>query len=346
MKRAALAIACALACGPTAPRARVVEREAPTAAPRLDGPPGVVDLHVDLPYTMHVRGTPLERAQASPARIARGGVAVVLTPLYVPRAYAMRAADARRAYDATYADVRPRLEHLGAERWLSFEGADGFADDPSGIDAWMARGACLVGLVHDHGNALGGASQDPSRQARARGLTDAGKALAAHVVARGGLLDAAHASDATFDDLAAIARASGAPLVDSHTGVRATRDTMRNVDDVHLRVVAASHGVVGISLHGGHVGRTPGEHPTLDDVAAAILHAVEVAGSESVAIGSDFDGGIDPPLEADGESVWPALRERLRARGLSERAIDAIYGGNARRVFAWARAHGCTAGAR
>lgn len=330
MKRA-LALACLVACA--APR-----------APAAD-PPAVVDLHVDLPYALH-RGRALDEAQASPARLARGGVRVLVTPLFVANAYAMRPADVRLAYEATYDDARPAFARLGAQAWLAFEGADGFADAPEAIDAWMARGACLVGLVHDHANALGGASQDPSRDARARGLSEAGKKLAARVVAHGGLLDVAHASDATFDDLAAIARAAGAPLVDSHTGLRALRAAMRNLDDDQLRAIAASGGVAGISMHGGHVGKTPGESPTLDDVAAAIARAIAIAGPGAVGIGSDFDGNIDPPKEADGEAVWPRLREKLAARGLEAATIDAVFGGNALRVFSWARAHGCTPGAR
>ncbi len=185
-----------------------------------------------------------------------------------------------------------------------------------------------------------------SRASARAGLSAAGTALAAHVVAHGGLLDLAHASDKTMDDLAAIARAQGAPLVDSHSGVRSQRGIMRNIDDAHLRVVAESGGVVGISMHGGHVGKIPGEPPTLADYVDAMMHAIAIAGIDHVAIGSDFDGNIEPPLDADGESVWPRVRAMLAARGVSDDDISKIFSGNARRVFDWARAHGCTPGAR
>ncbi len=309
---------------------------------------GVVDLHADLPYVLHVKHRVLDDAQGSPARLARGGVAVIVTPLFVPSAYAMPPRDVLREYEATFDALYAVKLPEGVSTWLSFEGADGFAteDGLAALDLWMARGVCLVGLVHDHANALGGASQDPSPAHRAQGLTDMGKRIAAHVIAHGGLLDVAHASDATFDDLAVIARAAGAPLVDSHTGMRALRDTMRNIDDDRLRVVAASGGIVGISMHGGHVGKTPGEHPTLADVADHVTHALSVAGRDHVAIGSDFDGSIDPPPNADGESVWPSLRVELDSRGLDVATLDAIFGANARRVFTYAQTHGCTPSAQ
>ncbi len=340
----ALLAAGAMACGSSAVPARP-NTPPPTQIPNVDAS-GIVDLHVDLPYALlhHALGD----AQASPARLERGGVSVIVAPLFVRGAYAMRPTDVRAAYDASYVRLLGSGVRQSTTVWLSFEGADGFVDEDgwAALDRWMARGACLIGLVHDHSNALGGASQDPSPDARARGLSEMGKRIAAHVVARGGLLDVAHASDATLDDLAVIARAAHAPLVDSHTGMRALRATMRNIDDERLRVVAASGGVVGVSMHGGHIGRTPGEHPTLADVADHIVHALAVGGPDHVAIGSDFDGSIDPPAEADGESVWPALRRELVARNLEARVIDAVFGLNARRVFAFAKAHGCEPGAR
>ena len=338
----ALVIAACTATRPIEPEAR--SARAPKSEPTRAG---VVDLHVDLPHATHNKHVALEDAQASPSRLLRGGVAVILAPMFVPRAYAMTPSEARAAYDRIAADFLRVIPSLGETRaWLSFEGADGFADDPSAIDAWMARGACLVGLVHDRGNALGGASMDPRRDERARGLSEVGKALAAHVVARGGILDLAHASDATMDDLLAIARAAGAPVVDSHTGVRSQRAIMRNVDDAHMRAIAESGGVVGISMHGGHVGKIPGAPPTLADYVDAMTHAIEIAGVDHVAIGSDFDGSIEAPPDADGESVWPRVRALLVARGVRDEDVTKIFGTNARRVFEWARAHGCIPGAR
>ena len=50
---------------------------------------GVVDLHVDLPYALHARHTPLDEAQASPRRLAAGGVRTLVAPLFVQGAWAM-----------------------------------------------------------------------------------------------------------------------------------------------------------------------------------------------------------------------------------------------------------------
>jgi membrane dipeptidase len=197
-------------------------------------------------------------------------------------------------------------------------------------------------VVHARSNALAGSSQDPVVTSRTRGLTPAGRRLAEHVVARGALLDVAHASDATIDDLVVVARAAGAPLVDSHTGMRSLVASERNLDDGRARAIAASGGVIGISLHSGHVSRRTGERATLDDYVAHLERAIAVAGEDHVAIGSDLAGAIVQPSDADGAATWPALALRLRARGWTEARLHAVLHANAERVSAWSSTHGCT----
>jgi membrane dipeptidase len=303
------------------------------ASPSLE----VIDLHVDLPYRLR-SGVALDDADASPARLARGGVALVVLPLFVREAQTMEPAAVRAEYERTYAIAAQAP--LGVERLYAFEGADGFADRPTEYARWMARGACLVGLVHRRSNALAGSSQEPDR-ARRTGLSDAGRTLVEAVYAAGGLVDVAHASDAAFDDIAAIARRRGAPLVDSHTGMRALVAIERNLDDARLREVAASNGVVGIDLHSGHLSRRPGFEASLDVVADHVLHAIAAAGGAHVALGSDLDGGITAPTDADGAASWPRLAAILRERGLDDDALAAVFHDNARRVLGWTLARGC-----
>lgn len=296
----------------------------------------VVDLHVDLGYATHARKQSLDDPsfEVSRARLAAGASGELVVPLFVEDAFAMKPQSAREAYAATFASLARSGVPIPIR--LSFEGADGFADDVRSADDWIARGAVLFGLVHSRSNGLGGASQDPDPVARKRGLTEKGKALATHLVEKGALLDLAHASDTTQDDLVAIASRANAPLVDSHTGMRALRAIDRNLDDAHAKMVAASNGVIGISLHSGHV--ASGDRATLDDYILHLEHAIEVAGEDHVAIGSDLAGAITEPIGADGAATWPTLAERLRARGWSDARLHAVFHENAERVFRWSDA--------
>lgn len=72
---------------------------------------------------------------------------------------------------------------------------------------------------------------------------------------------------------------------------------------------------------------------TIEHVIDHIEHAVRVAGPEHVALGSDFDGMWAFPVGIEKASKWPAVAERLRARGFDDDTIRAIFSENARRVF-------------
>lgn len=161
--------------------------------------------------------------------------------------------------------------------------------------------------------------------------------------AHGALVDIAHASDAAVRDIATIARSFHAPLICSHTGMRALKPIDRNVSDEILKWIAASGGVVGVDLHSGHIGSRAGMRATLDDFVRHLEHAVRIAGIEHVAIGSDLDGGISAPTDADGAATWPKVAETLRKRGWQEHRIAAVFHGNAERVLKWATDHGCGA---
>src|ERR1043165_10157303 len=100
--------------------------------------------------------------------------------------------------------------------------------------------------------------------------------------ARGILVDLAHASPRTVDDVLAVATR---PVVDSHTGLRATCDNARNLTDEQVRRVAATGGLVGIGSWGTATCGTDAAA-----VARSIRYAVKVAGVEHVALGSGFDG--------------------------------------------------------
>ena len=315
--------------------------------------PRVADLHVDLPYQVHVHGRTLDdpKAPTSPARLRRGKVSLLIMPLFVVDAWRLPPSQVRASYDATYRallgsmQTSPSAPLVLATRsegrvstLLAFEGADGFVDDPRALIPWIERGACLVGLVHTRTNGLAGSSSDPKSSARRVGLTSEGKALARLAYTSGALVDTAHASDAAVRDIVQIAKAYRAPLVCSHTGMRTLKPIERNISDEQLRWVSASGGVVGVDLHSGHVGRHAGRQASLDDFLRHLEHAVRIAGIDHVAIGSDLDAGILPPTDSDGAATWPQVANELRTRGWSQQDLDAVFHQNAERVLGWTRA--------
>jgi membrane dipeptidase len=201
---------------------------------------------------------------------------------------------------------------------LSIEGLHGVTEDLSPIDRLFTAGFRVFALVHMTDTALAGSAHGWHKG----GLTPLGRRALARIDSLGGIVDLAHASSATIADV--LAAGAGRVMV-SHTGVDGTCPGNRNLSDDELRAVAAGGGIVGIgfwkgAVCGGDVGA----------IARAIRYAADVAGVESIALGSDFDGAVTTPFDAAGvQRLVPALE----AEGFDADEIGMILGGNALRFF-------------
>jgi microsomal dipeptidase-like Zn-dependent dipeptidase len=176
----------------------------------------------------------------------------------------------------------------------------------------------MMSPSHFFDNAFGGSAHGIDKG----GLTDAGREMVRRMEARSMIVDVAHASAATIDDVLAIATR---PVVASHTGVRGVADNARNLSDHHLRGIADSGGVAGIGFWPTACG---GED--VGWIARSIVHAIDVAGVEHVALGSDFDGAVPEPFDATGLVM---LTDALIEAGLDDTAIARVMGGNVRRLL-------------
>jgi membrane dipeptidase len=305
----------------------------------------VVDLHVDLPWQLHFKGrdASLTSGHVTERALSAGHIEGLVLPLYVP--------DDVRPTGPTMADheaMTQTLDQLVARHskllaapgilpdsgtprvrtWLSFEGIGAMASDPSAMASWVKRGVKLVGLAHMHDNGL--ASSSTGRNKRA-GLSTTGKLVARNALNAGALLDVSHLSDASFDDVAALSREAGRPIVASHSDARAICAHPRNLTDDQLHTIASTHGIVGLNLHGPYV--TSLGEARLSDVMDQLDHLMKVAGEDHVAIGSDFDGGIQTPLQLPDADHFPTLASAMLQRGYTDEQVKKVFSDNALRVL-------------
>jgi membrane dipeptidase len=202
--------------------------------------------------------------------------------------------------------------------FLGIEGAQALEGRLENLDHLFDAGIRMVSPSHFFDTSVGGSSAGETKG----GLTGFGRQVVRRMEAKGMIVDVAHASEQTIDDVLAMATK---PVVSSHTGVKATCDSPRNLSDRHLRGIAKTGGVIGIAYFAPAV---CGEDAAA--IARAIRHAVAIAGIEHVALGSDFDGAITEPFDTTG---LPLLFDALMNAGLSENDIAAVAGGNALRVL-------------
>jgi microsomal dipeptidase-like Zn-dependent dipeptidase len=208
---------------------------------------------------------------------------------------------------------RRRLNGQLTAGLLSIEGAHALDGKLENLDVLYRAGYRMMSPSHFFDNDFGGSSAGVHKT----GLTEKGREWVRQMEARHMIVDLAHASARTIDDVLAIANR---PVVVSHTGVKGTCNNNRNLSDDQILAVAAKGGLIGIGYW---------DTATCGADARAIVKAMRYisdrVGVEHVALGSDFDGAITAPFDATGlVEVTDAMLES----GYSEQEIRAIMGEN------------------
>jgi len=293
--------------------------------------------HVDVPRL--IRGNVALQVFTTVTRMPFG----IITPLVVLQRWPLRswyslearashqAAKLRRAARASggrvvVVETLQDLEDAAARRangrvvaaLLGIEGAHALEGRLVNLDRLFGLGFRLMGLTHFQDNEVAGSAHGATRG----GLTALGREVVHRMEQLGMIVDLAHASPATIDDVLEIATR---PVLVSHTGVRAICDRPRNLADRHLDGVAATGGLIGIAFFGGATGAC-----TLDAIVRTVRHVVDRIGVAHVALGSDFDGAVRTPIDAAGLG---ALTEALVAADLGDESVRAIMGENVRRFL-------------
>jgi membrane dipeptidase len=207
---------------------------------------------------------------------------------------------------------------------LGIEGAHSLEGDLDNLDIFAGRGVRYLGLLHFSANEAGYPAYGRGRN-DAEGLTPWGRALVDRCERQGVIVDLAHINRRGFLD--ACAQGTKPPIV-SHTGVTGAFSHWRNIDDEQLRAVASAGGCVGVIFCPRFVGGDG-----LAPVVKHIRHIVDVAGEDTPALGSDWDGFIVPTQPLRDPLGLPLLVDALLAEGLSEIAVGKIVRGNVMRVL-------------
>jgi len=219
-------------------------------------------------------------------------------------------------------DLAAFLERRKTEKivgdWLGIEGAHTLDGKVENVDALFDAGFRMMAPTHFFDTDIGGSAHGVEKY----GLTEKGREVIKRMEAKSMLVDVAHASPQTIDDILAIATK---PVVVSHTGVRGTCDNQRNLSDDQLRAIAKTGGVIGIGYWDTAVcGEDAGS------IAKAIRHAVNIAGIEHVGLGSDYDGSVKVPFDTSGVGL---ITEALMNERFSDEQIAMVMGGNIIRLL-------------
>jgi len=201
---------------------------------------------------------------------------------------------------------------------LSIEGAHALDGRLDNLARLYDAGYRMISVAHFFDNEFGGSSAGVKKD----GLTEKGRELIAQMERKRIIVDLAHSSNQTIDDVLAIASRA---VVVSHTGVKGTCDNNRNLSDAQIRAIAQRGGIIGIGYWStATCGRDA------HAIARALKHAAAVGGVEHISLGSDFDGAIEAPFDAEGVVH---VTDALLNEGFTEREIRLVMGENVLRFM-------------
>ena len=200
---------------------------------------------------------------------------------------------------------------------LTLEGTAGIGFDSGLLEDLWQIGFRITSLGWNEQNPLTGSHMTGG------GLTEAGKEYVREAQRLGMLIDVSHISDEGFWDIMKITRA---PVIATHSNSRAVCAHSRNLTDDMFRAICETGGVAGFN----HCDAFVGEDPDLDAVCDHILHFLELdPEGKHIALGGDLDGCDKLSRGFEGIQSYPAMAERLLARGLDEKTLMDIFWNNA-----------------
>ncbi len=216
-----------------------------------------------------------------------------------------------------YVDRREREPEITAGL-LGIEGAQVLEGEITNVQELFDAGIRMMAPTHFFDNKVSGSAHGVDKG----GLTELGKKMIRLMEQLGMIVDLAHASPKTIDDVLEIATK---PIFVSHTGVKGTCDNSRNLSDKHIQGIAETGGVIGIAFFEQ---ATCGNN--IESIVNAMQYVVNLVGVKHVALGSDFDGAVETPFDTVG---LIELTDALLNAGFLENEIALIMGGNVRRVL-------------
>ena len=323
------------------------------------------DSHLDLPFD-YAGAAEDGKTQFDLPKAARGHLKGAALAVFVPQGprtpegYAKAREDAlkkialikavaesnpqRAALAYSPADVRRLAAQGKFAVVISMLNAYPLGSDLAQLDEWYQRGVRILGYTHAGHNDW----SDSSRPSKALndpveehyGLSEIGKKGIARLNDLGVLIDVSQLTTPAFKQVLTLSRA---PVVATHSGIRAVVDATRNLSDEELELLRKNGGVIQVVAFGNYLRPAPAAGDghaaapaTMAQYVDSIDYAVKKIGVDHVGISSDFNhgGGIEG-WQNEGEG--PNVTAELLRRGYSERDIAKLWGGNFLRVWAQAQ---------
>lgn len=267
----------------------------------------IYDLHCDTLTVMYNNGFDIHEncLSAGIEKLKNGNVKLQCFAIYPDNNIFYGKDDGCFEYFINCADlfdkIKPEIKSNGITPVLTVEDCELLNGDIARVDVLKKQGVKTAGLLWNRENCLG----FPHTEAN-KGLKKFGFQVVERLNELNIIPDVSHLSIRGFYD---VALCSKKPFVATHSCVYSICPNSRNLDDEQLRTLANSGGVVGINYYSRFL-KDGSDFAKISEIVNHIAYAVNMAGSEAVALGSDFDG-TDTGSEIPDASYCPVLAEAL-----------------------------------
>lgn len=208
---------------------------------------------------------------------------------------------------------------------LSVEGGEILGENIWMLDMIFRLGVRSLGLTWNQRNAIGDGVGE--RESRGR-LSSFGQKVVKRMNKLGMLVDVSHLSESCFWHVIEL---SEQPVIASHSNAFSICAHPRNLTDQQLVALKKIKGLTGINFCPDFL--TEEGKAEIKDLVKHICHIVEIAGIETVGLGSDFDGIDNTPIGLESAAKYALLLEELSKTGFTNEELQKICHGNFERVL-------------
>jgi membrane dipeptidase len=226
---------------------------------------------------------------------------------------------------------------------LGWQNVTGIEDQIGYLGLFKELGVGIIQMAYNTQNLVGTGCYET----RDGGLSDFGRDVVAEMNRLGILCDLSHVGPQTSTDVILFSKQ---PAAYSHCLPAGLKAHPRNKSDEQLKFIADHGGFVGVTMFPPFLKRGPSA--TVDDYVEAIEYVINICGTQSVGIGTDFTQGYGRPffdwithdkgygrkLTDFGEVInpegirtigeWPNLTAAMEKRGWSAGQIEGVIGKN------------------
>lgn len=256
---------------------------------------------------------------------------------------------------------------------IGIEGGTAVGSSVDNINMYWDLGVRYIGLTWNNSNNIASSARDEMERGKQGGLTDFGINVIKRMDEVGMLIDVSHLGEASFWNVIetsknpVIASHSNAYAINPHfrnlndEQIRAIayKGGIINInfyDEFLDQYAKRNRTANAYNLYGAELDELNNKYgddlikyneerekflkeknlesgTTIDKVIEHIDYIKNLVGIDYIGIGSDFDGGITPPVELYDASTYPLLTKKLLEKGYTEEDIKKILGLNFLRVF-------------